>query len=431
MSAALLVLVLTGLACLATLAFSTLTYSLRDVSRVRLAEALERRGRGEMLDPTIARLNELVLATAIGRLFGNTAILLGVLYLLERSGASTFTRYLLACVLAGSLSLMFSVAIPHALARYAGDKIVARWVGFLHAYRALMLFITVPMRWIDDLIRQAVGAPSDSEAEHIEQEILSAVEEGAAEGIVDDQEREIIKSVIQFRDTTAGQIMTARPEIVGLELLTKLEEVKRLIEESGHSRIPVYAGTLDHVVGVLYARDLVPYVGQPAHRFDLRSALRPPLYVPETKPLRDLLHEFRVKKVHIAIVLDEYGGTAGLITIEDVLEELVGDISDEHEPLEPAMFKRLSENLAEADARIYIDELNRLMGLTLPEDAGYDTLGGFVSTTLGRIPEKGETFDAQGAKFTVLDAEPQKVNRVRVELVPQPVEETIAAPEGM
>ena len=167
-----------------------------------------------------------------------------------------------------------------------------------------------------------------------------------------------------------------------------------------------------------------------AARLDIRSALRPPLYVPETKPLRDLLGDFRAKKVHIAIVLDEYGGTAGLITIEDVLEELVGDISDEHEPLEPAMFKRFSETVAEADARIYIDELNRLMGLNLPEDAGYDTLGGFVSTTLGRIPEKDTTFEAEGAKFTVLDAEPQKVNRVRVEVVPQPAEEMVA-PEGI
>jgi putative hemolysin len=159
--------------------------------------------------------------------------------------------------------------------------------------------------------------------------------------------------------------------------------------------------------------------------------LRPPLYVPESKSLTDLLRDFKLQKVHIAIILDEYGGTAGLLTIEDILEELVGDISDEHEPLEPAMFKRLSETTAEADARIYLDELNRLLGLNLPEDAGYDTLGGFVSTTLGRIPEKGETFDASGAKFTVLDAEPQKVNRVRVEVVPQPAEEQTAAPGGM
>ena len=429
MNAIAIVLLLIVVACAATLMFATLTYSLRDLSRVRLAEALARRNRHDYLEPTIHRLNDLVLATAIGRLAGNILILLGVMYLFERTGMRTVARYSLAVLIAGSLSLMFSVALPHALSRHAGDSIIAFSVRFLHAMRAVTSVFTVPMRWIDDVVRKAVGAPAETEPEHIEQEILSAVEEGAAEGIVGDQERQMIESVIQFRDTTAGQIMTARPEIVGLELTMKIEAIKRIIEESGHSRLPVYDGTLDHVVGVLYARDLVPYVGQPAHRFDLRSALRPPLYVPESKPLRDLLADFRVKKVHIAIVLDEYGGTAGLITIEDILEELVGDISDEHEPLEPAMFKRLSETAAEADARMYIDELNRLMSLNLPEDAGYDTLGGFVSTTLGRIPEKGETFEAIGIKFTVLEAEPQKVNRVRMELVPQPAEEA-AAPGG-
>lgn len=425
-----LVLLITAFACLATLATATWTYSLREVSRVRLAEALAKRDRDDYLDITIERLNDLVLATACGRLIGNTLILLGTLYLFERTGLPTIWQYALACLVAGSLSLLFSVALPHALSRHAADSIVAFNVRALHALRLMMLVLTVPMHCIDDAIRKAVGAPLETEPEHIEQEILSAVEEGAAEGIVGDEERLMIESVIRFRDTTAGQIMTARTEIVALELMAKIEQIKQIIEESGHSRLPVYDCTLDHVVGVLYARDLVGFVGQPAHRFDLRSMLRPPLYVPESKPLPDLLRDFKLQKVHIAIVLDEYGGTAGLITIEDILEELVGDISDEHEPLEPAMFKRLSETAAEADARIYLDELNRLLGLNLPEDAGYDTLGGFVSTTLGRIPEKGEIFQASGAEFTVLDAEPQKVNRVRVDVVSQPLAEEASAPGG-
>ena len=416
------VVLLVVVACALSLAFATLTYSLRDVSRVRLAEALEERGKSDRLDSTVQHRNELVLSTAICRLVCNTLILLGVMYIFELLGFSTLVSYSLSLLIAGSLSLLFSVALPHALARYSGDSIVASWVGLLHAVHTLLMFVTVPMRWIDDVVRKIVGAQADEGAEHIEQEILSAVEEGAAEGIVGDQERAMIESVIQFRDTTAGQIMTARPEIVGLELAAPLGEIKRIIEESGHSRIPVYEGTLDHVVGILYARDLLRHVGEPPEKFDVRSTLRAPLYVPETKPLRDLLHEFRSKKVHIAIVLDEYGGCAGLITIEDVLEELVGDISDEHEPLEPAMFKRLGENAAEADARIYIDELNRQMGLSLPEDAGYDTLGGFVTTTLGRIPAKDETFTAHNVKFHILESEPQKVSRVLVEILPQAIE---------
>src|SRR5262249_16251251 len=156
-------------------------------------------------------------------------------------------------------------------------------------------------------------------------------------------------------------------------------------------------------------------------QFDIRTVMRPAVFVPETKPLRDLLREFRMQKVHIAIVLDEYGGTAGLVTIEDILEELVGEISDEHEPQEPPMIRRINETTFDVDAGVYIDELNRMCSMNLPEDAGFDTIGGFVSVSLGRIPQKGTTFEQGGVRYTVSDAEPQRVKRLRIELLPQPV----------
>jgi len=213
-----------------------------------------------------------------------------------------------------------------------------------------------------------------------------------------------------------GQIMTARPEIVALEVKASMDEVKKTLEESGHSRLPVYEGTLDHIVGVLYARDLLQHLGQPSEVFSVRAAMRPVVFVPEIKPLRDLLKDFRVQKVHIAIVADEYGGTAGLVTIEDILEELVGEISDEHEPAGPSSIKRIDERTAEVDARMYLGDFNRHMGLHLPDDAGYETLGGFVSVTLGRIPSVGTTFEQDGVKYTIVAAEPQRVDRVKVEM---------------
>ena len=188
------------------------------------------------------------------------------------------------------------------------------------------------------------------------------------------------------------------------------------------SRYPVFTESLDEIIGVVHAKDILSALrAKPGAK--VRDIMRPPLFVPGTREVEDVLADMKRLKTHLAVVLDEYGGTAGLVTIEDVLEELVGEISDEHEPAEPAMFKRLNESSAEADARIYIDELNRLLGLSLPEDAGYDTLGGFVSTTLGRIPEKDATFEHAGAKYTILDAEPQKVNRVRIEMTLQPAAE--------
>jgi putative hemolysin len=420
------------LSAVASLLFSTISYALRDLSRPRLAEALERKGRSQHLDPTIEHAGDLIFLTAVGRMFANMFVLLTALWLTGAAGYGTGTRYTLAAVIAGLIMLFFSVAVPNSLAKHAGHNIVASVVVPLHLMRRMLAPLTKLMHLVDDAVRRASGTTMLIEpADAIQQEILSAVEEGEKEGLVGEEEREMIESVIKLRATTAGQVMTPRPEIIALDITSTLSQVKQTLEESGHSRIPVYDGTIDHVVGILYARDLLKFLGQATLKFDIRSAMRPAYFVPEVKPVRDLLHDFRVQKVHIAIVLDEYGGTSGLVTIEDVLEELVGDISDEHEPLEPAMFKRLSENAAEADARMYVDQLNRLMGLNIPEDAGYDTLGGFVTTTLGRIPEPGEEFEYDGARFTVLDAEPQKVNRVRIELIPQPAETAEPAPTGM
>jgi putative hemolysin len=415
------------LAALLSLFFSTLTYSLRDISRARLSEHLERRGKQRYLESILHRQNDLIIVTAFGRLLSNIMVLIAVMYLFHTLYYPLWLQYLLAVILTGGITLMVSVAIPHAAARQAPEPIVATFAGFLTVLSKILAPIAKLMHATENVVARASSNndTSDEKMEQdIEQEILSVVEEGEKEGVVDEKEREMIQRVITFHDTQAGEIMTSRTEMFAIEVTATLEQVKETIAESGHSRLPVYEGSLDHIVGVLYARDLMKLVGQAAEKFNLRSMMRPPLFVPETKPLRDLLRDFTLQKVHIAIVSDEYGGVAGLVTIEDIFEELVGEISDEHEPEEPAMVKRINEHTIEADARVPIEELNRLLGLNLPEDAGYETLGGFVTTTVGKIPEVGSSFEFAGAKYIVLDAEPQKVNRVQIELAAQPVTET-------
>ena len=404
-----------------SLLFSTLTYCLRQFSRTRLSDYLERHGKSAWLERTVDRSEDLTLVAAVLRMILNTLLALAALELAIHLSNKPLASYAIAAGIACVITFFCSVAFPHSLATNASAEIVGLFVRPLHAMRWVASPVMGLMRGIDSLVRNATGTEPIPEAEEIEQEILSVVEEGEKEGVVDEQEREMIESVIEFRDTTAAQIMTPRPEVVAIEQSAALQQVKQIIEESGHSRIPIFSGTLDQIVGVLYARDLLKHVGATNQTFDIKSAMRPAFYVPETKPVRDLLRDFRVQKIHIAIVLDEYGGTAGLVTIEDVLEELVGDISDEHEGVEPAMFNRISDSVIEADALLEIEQLNRLTSLGLPEDAGYATLGGFVSTTVGRIPEVGTTVDYQGNKFTVLDAEPQKIKRIRIELAPQTV----------
>ncbi|HEX2971963.1 MAG TPA: hemolysin family protein, partial [Tepidisphaeraceae bacterium] len=387
----------------------------------RLEDYLVSYKRSDWLEYTIEHRLDLIYVTAVGRLLANLFFLLLPLAILHDTQNSRWIEYTAAMFIASILGLVFSVTLPTALAQYAGEPIVALCVRFLHVIRIVFFPLTKLMHAVDSLVRQAAGARAEPEPEQVEKDILSAVEEGEKEGIVGTEEREIIESVIEFHDTQAAQTMTARPEIVAVEVGATLDEIKQTFEESGHSRLPVYDGTLDHIVGVLYARDLLKYLGLHPNEFNIHDVIRPAVFVPEIKPLRDLLHEFRQQKVHIAIVLDEYGGTAGLVTIEDILEELVGEITDEHEPQGPAMLKKLSPTTFEADARVYIDEINRQLGLNLPEDQGYDTIGGFVSTTLGRIPQTGTTFEHGSARFTVLDAEPQRVKHLRIEMLPQTV----------
>jgi CBS domain containing-hemolysin-like protein len=413
---------LVAVAIIASGIFATLTYALRSFSRPRLTEALTRRKMESWAHTTVDHASELAFVTASLRLLCNMCILLGALHLSRDHGLPLWAEYLIGTGATAILTLITSVMLPHALASHAGEPAIALFVRPLAGLRVLFRPLTGMLHATENVVRRATrptGKDAPDAEEQLQSEILAVVEEGEKTGVVDEAEREMIESVIVFNGRIVGDVMTTRSDIVGLPLASSLEKVRHIIEESGHSRIPVYDDSLDHIVGMLYVRDLLRYVGEPTVQFELRAIMRAPFFLPESKRLRDVLAEFRQQEVNIAIVLDEYGGTAGLISIEDVLEELVGEITDEHEAIESATFKRIDGSTAEVDARMLIEELNRLLGTQLPEDGGYDTLGGFVSTHLGRIPEAGMEFEALGAIFHILQAEPQRVTRVRVQLLAQ------------
>ena len=435
------------LAAAASFLFATLGYSLRDFSRATLAAWLEKRGKAGRLEAVLASEDELLLTSAIARAISNLVVILALVHVLNELFPSWDGAWIYALTfVVGFVFLgLVAVVLPLALAKHAAEPFIGSFSWLLRAKRLVLFPLLSLHAPVDALVRRVTGhGPADDPEEveeELEQEILEIVAEGREEGVIDEAERERIERVLRFQDATAAHAMTARPEIEALPLDASVDDVLRVIEESGYSRIPVYAGSLDKVIGVLYARDLFHYVGKrvnghgagdgTGHEFRIAKLMRQPLFVPRTKPLADLLRDFQLQKVHMAIVLDEYGGTAGLVTIEDVLEELVGEIADEHEYDETPMFRRVDERVAEVDARVGIEELNRMMGLSLPDDAGYETLGGFITTTLGLIPQEGATFehdtgpDVASPKrliITVLDAEPQRVNRARVEVVDlQPV----------
>jgi putative hemolysin len=378
------------IAAFASLWFSTLTYSLRELSEPRFEAYLRLTRKSHLLRPILDNRSDLIFITALGRLWSNLFIFMGFLRLLDGSTLHWAYQYLISAALFITLALFVSVAVPHALAKYAGAGMVGFFTGLLDMMRVIALPLTKLMHAVDSIVRKATKTSDEPQEEHIEEEILSVVKEGEREGVVDKGERQMIEAVIRFGDTTVNQVMTARPEMVGIEATAALPEVKALLEEHGLSRMPVYEGSLDKIIGVVYARDLLVYLGDAApQQFDLRKNIRPAFFVPETRNLRDVLEDFRQRKIHMGIVLDEYGGTIGLVTIEDVLEELVGDISDEHEPASQASLKKVSDRSWDADARAYVSDVNRQLGLQIPDDEGYDTLGGFITSSMGEIPQKG------------------------------------------
>jgi CBS domain containing-hemolysin-like protein len=349
-------------------------------------------------------------------------ILLGIFATL-RGGQPQISDYVFASIIAMVIFSTFSLAIPHAWAKYAGEKILSRTCGFLMFFKQIALPVLYILRVYDGFVRRLAGvAETTPEEEHEEkqEEFLNGLEQHRIEGVVDEEEQEMIENVLELSETTADEIMTPRTDIVAVEVNSGLHTVLDSINTAGHTRVPVYEKNRDNIIGLIYAKDLLAEVGKPAADFKLRSKIREAYFVPESKPLRALLHEFQDQKLHIAIVLDEYGGTAGIVTLEDILEELVGEITDEYEKTRPEPIAELDKNTIETDARTYIDDLNDQFELNLPEDEDYDTIGGFVFSHLGYIPKTGENFDYENLKFTITSAEARRIKRIRIQKCSRP-----------
>jgi CBS domain containing-hemolysin-like protein len=256
------------------------------------------------------------------------------------------------------------------------------------------------------------------------------VETGSAQGGIEHDEKEMIHGVIELAETKVHEVMVPRIGIRAVDVNDTIDEVLDLIVRAGHSRLPVYGENLDDIIGILYAKDLLPYLnanGSRLKEIDLRKLVRPPVYVPETKAVDELLHEMQVTKRHMAIVVDEYGGTAGLITMEDVVEEIVGEIQDEYDR-EESLVEPLSndgERSFRLDGKVSMDDLRDLFGLPDDEEEdeeAYDTVGGFIVHRVGRIPLPGATVAFRDVTLTVDAAEPRRVAKV-IASRPTPEEE--------
>lgn len=412
-----------GLVSLAGLmGFTTLNLALRSPARARLAEQFEKLGRESAFEVFASRRSQYMLATAILRAATVIALFVAVLeYVGVFHAEARLWKTLTASAAAWVLVLTMGVAIPSAWAKYAGDQLIVRSVPLLELTRLLTYPLIVVLELFDPFVRRLAGVPVRDAAyyaQEFEQEILNAVSEGERHGAVDEEEAEMIESVIELSDRTVEEIMTPRTDIVALPKDAELAAVIDAIRKKGHSRIPVYDDTIDHVLGVLYAKDLLRR--DESRPFALTEVMRETLFIPESKSVRELLREFQQKRVHIAVVLDEYGGTAGLVTIEDILEELVGDITDEYDTSKSMELMILNEHAAEADARMRIDEINGELDIELPDEEDYETIGGFVFSRLGRVPAVGEFAEHGNVTVRVIAADARRILRVRLEIAPAP-----------
>jgi CBS domain containing-hemolysin-like protein len=245
-----------------------------------------------------------------------------------------------------------------------------------------------------------------------EEEIQEIITAGEEEGLINPEENAMIKSILHLRDTVVREIMVPRTDMACIDAAGTIHDARVKIIASGHSRLPVYDGTLDNIIGLAYAKDLLKYWGMDNASVDLRKILRSPYYIPETKNLEELLQEFKRKRVHMAIVMDEYGGTSGLVTIEDLLEEIVGDIQDEYD-LEEEWLLQQPDGSIIVDARLPVEELTEHLGIEVEREM-FDTVGGLIIHLTGRIPRAGEEIETHDIHLTVLDADERKIRRVMV-----------------
>lgn len=320
----------------------------------------------------------------------------------------------------GFILLILSNLLPKRLAAYYPEQTAFGLAGWI----ALCAVLLRPLVWlltgVTNLLLRALGKNPNQQPETVtEEEIRMMVTVGEEKGAIEQSEREMIDNIFEFDDKVVTEIMTHRMEMTTLRDTATLEEAVNAARESGYSRIPVYHDQVDNIVGILYTKDLLGYISR-EESFVLSENLRTPLYVPETTRCIELFKEFQAKQLHMAIVVDEYGGTYGMVTMEDLLETIVGNIQDEFDREQPE-YRQLSEDVYDIDGWMSVDEVESLLRVKIPDDSEYDTIAGVVVDMLGDLPPEGEHPAVQIGHilFTVLEVDDRRISKLRAQILPQ------------
>jgi CBS domain containing-hemolysin-like protein len=414
-------LVTTGLAAIGT-------RSLRDFSRHELEEICRRRRSPERLGQILRSYDQAALSAETLQVFF-TAAFVGstALWFAGQMHEPGWLSLASSAVLGAVLLLAAEIWFPWAIARLWAEPFLYFSWPLWRVLSALLSPLAMGAWFVDTILHRLAGrVHEEPDEESFEDEIRTVVTEGHREGLLEEDAREMIEGVIELGDVDVSEIMTPRTDMVSISKSLSWQEALEAIIKVGHTRLPVYDRNRDDIVGMLYIKDLLPELAkgpeEPIRPWT--DLLREPYFVPETKPVDVLLQEFQLTRNHMAVVLDEYGGVSGLITLEDVLEEIVGEIVDESDKDLVDGIRQIDSGVAEVLGKVHIYEINERLNLELPEEEDFDTIGGMVFSHLGHVPVPGEEVVFGNVRITVVEATRRRIERVRIEVLDQSHVET-------
>lgn len=330
-----------------------------------------------------------------------------------------------------AVNVVFGELVPRTYASADPAKAAMRTHSFVRVFAAIFKPVTLMFMAAASLLTKRFGAKATfSVANQAEEEIKERLEQAVETQEIEEEEKEMLHSVFEFGDTVAREIMTPRVDMDAVPVDMPIPDVVTVVQDSGHSRIPVYEGSDDQIVGIVHAKDLLSAVLDGKANAGLRDLMRPATFVPENKSLHDLLQEMRAERTQMVIVQDEFGGTAGVVTVEDIVEEVVGEIVDEYDDEEPEIAQVDGKFRIEGKTNIY--DVNDEIGTAFESDE-FDTIGGYVFGLFGRQPTPGESIEADGYLFTVLETDGRRISTVGLEKLEEPtaLDEVAKAAEGL
>ncbi|AEJ38912.1 protein of unknown function DUF21 [Sulfobacillus acidophilus TPY] len=410
---------------LVVVGFSAL-YSMSETAMMSLSRAkvknLEEKGKknAARLERMVQQPNRLLGTVLVGNNLANI--------LASTVAAGLFIHYLgasgvtVATIVMTILILLVAEITPKTFAAHNAERVALRLSGFLDVSSRVFYPIVQVMTWIGVGFIRLFGGKAEGGRLMTEEELRNMVEVGEEEGLLEAEERDMIQGIFDFGDTVVREVMVPRIDVKALPETATLAEVWEGLTQWGHSRLPIYRNTIDDITGVVYARDVLAYAREKPLDTPARDLARPVQFVPETKKINSLLADFRRQHTQIAVVMDEYGGTAGIVTIEDLLEEIVGEIQDEYDA-EEVPIRELSPGVVEVTGLYALDELNEEFDLNLPHE-DFDTVGGLILHLLGRVPVEGEVVTVDNVELTVAKVDGRRVSRVIVRILGETEPET-------